>query len=489
MQLIRYIILSSVFLSLFYLIYLLIFRKENHFRTSRLYLMGSVILSLALPFNQARLELPGPVNQLPVPQLITTGSMTAEALSIEPANPSIDWSVIAVGLYGTITLLMVGRLFMQLFILADNYKKSDKITRNNKVILMNHRFKNHFSFFGWIFVTRNSVSEEELDQIIAHESIHASQYHTVDLIMMELLSAVMWFNPLVWMMKNTVQLVHEYLADEGALSTGIDKLRYQALLINQVMEERVICLSSSFNHSIIKKRMHMMSNYKITRSSKLKLLALIPLSLLFIPATALVNGMFPGSSPEGPIKAGLSLSLSDMSEIPSALQDTIKKTKIIKVITRENPGDTVITETVTVIVSGDTTKTVTVTTGNKTEKQLDGNTMIFISDDEDIEAHADSGMKRTVGVTIKHSDMPEDQNKQVFIITKSEDTSWETGDVPSNTLVIIDGVAHTEQNALSGIDTDSIESISVYKDKSSIRKYTDKDYEGVIIIVTKGGKE
>jgi len=108
--------------------------------------------------------------------------------------------------------------------------------------------------------------------------------------LIELLSAVMWFNPLVWMMKNSVQLVHEYLADEGVLNTGTDKLRYQALLINQIAEERLICLSSSFNHSLIKKRMIMMTKSKFNRGSKLKIFALIPLATILFIGVACING-------------------------------------------------------------------------------------------------------------------------------------------------------------------------------------------------------
>jgi gliding motility-associated protein GldM len=87
-----------------------------------------------------------------------------------------------------------------------------------------------------------------------------------------------------------MQLVHEYLADEGALSTGIDKLKYQALLINQVTEERLICLSSSFNHSLIKKRMIMMTKSKFNPGAKLKILALVPLATILFLGVACVNG-------------------------------------------------------------------------------------------------------------------------------------------------------------------------------------------------------
>jgi gliding motility-associated protein GldM len=95
-------------------------------------------------------------------------------------------------------------------------------------------------------------------------------------------------------MRREVQLVHEYLADEGALSTGIDRLGYQALLVNQVAEEKFILLSSSFNHSLIKKRMIMMTKSKFNQGTKLKILAIIPLSIILFLGIGCVNGQRSG---------------------------------------------------------------------------------------------------------------------------------------------------------------------------------------------------
>lgn len=119
-------------------------------------------------------------------------------------------------------------------------------------ILVNSVTENPFSFFGWIFIPGDCLKDEESGNIIIHEGIHASQYHSADNILVELTAALMWFNPIVWMMKRSVHLLHEYLADEGTLGRGIDRLRYQSLLLNQVAEGSLISLSSSFNNSLKK---------------------------------------------------------------------------------------------------------------------------------------------------------------------------------------------------------------------------------------------
>jgi hypothetical protein len=426
---------------------------------------------------------------------------------------ALKWTDLGLKVYFLVALILIGRIALQLFVLTFQYLKSDKIVRKDCTILLNHRFRNTFSFFRWIFVARNSASDEDLEQIIAHERIHASQYHSVDLIITELLTAVMWFNPLIWKMKNTVQLVHEYLADEGALNTGIDRLRYQALLINQVTEERLICLSSSFNHSLIKKRMKMITNNTLNRSSRLKILALLPLSVMMFLLMAIANGFFPERLQAGDSKKAsesVRTLISDPllllnSDIPG---DTMKKKTIVKIIRKENPGDTVVTETIEVIVAGDTTKTIKVIGHDGKAKIEHADNLIFISEDEDIE-HVKGGKQDSIKIVkvIRHSDkydvkhdekydvmhdekydVMHDGKKEVVIIREHKPEWTASDETPSNTLVIIDGVQHTEKNPMAGLDPDDILEMSVVKDKTKMKEYTDKEYDGVILITTKSGK-
>ena len=202
-------------------------------------------------------------------------------------------------LYEIIAILFIAFIVIQFIKILWLYSVSKKTHHDKGVILYNERIKSPFSFFRWIFIPEYISDIEEQESIIIHESIHASQYHSFDNLLIELMAALMWFNPLVWFMKKSLHLVHEYLADEGTLGTGVDRLRYQALLINQVTEERLICLSSSFNNSLIKKRMIMMTKSKTNCQKKLNVLTLLPLSAILFLMVALLNGLFPGE-----VKAG-----------------------------------------------------------------------------------------------------------------------------------------------------------------------------------------
>ncbi len=296
------------------------------------------------------------------------------------------------------------------------------------------------------------IKKEDLEHIIIHERIHALQYHTLDLIVIELLTAVMWFNPLIWMMKNSIQLVHEYLADEGALNTGIDQHRYQALLINQITEDKLISLSSSFNHSLIKKRIKMMINKKFNRRSNLKIMALLPLAGFLFAAVALFNALVPReimAAPSKPLNVLIhDLNLSDRPEIPA---DTIVN-KTIRIVKNQEGTDTIITETYEVKMTGDA-----------------------ITEDPD----------STKDVLINTNVM----QKEKIVIQKSTSSDKPGNQELSNVLFIIDGVEHRENNAMLTVDPADIESIDVIKDKEMMKKYTDKDYEGVIIMKTKANKK
>jgi|WetSurSiteA1Bulk_404760.scaffolds.fasta_scaffold00151_6 hypothetical protein len=493
MAVIQYILIATVCLSIFYLVYRLLYRNEANFRHLRIFLMGSVVVSLLVPLNRFTVDIVKKNQTVITLQELDNPPGMAERASVAQTRPVINWQDMISKLYFTVTVLLLCRILLQLVILASQYVRSEKVRHKNCTLLLNHRFRNSFSFFNWIFITRDTTSQEDLDQIIAHERIHASQYHAVDLIVIELLTAVMWFNPLIWMMKNTVQLVHEYLADEGALNTGIDRLRYQVLLVNQVTEERLICLSSSFNHALIKKRMKMITNNKFNRKSRRRVLALLPLTVALFFAMAVVNGFFPERIQAGPSSVTSALSNTNEPErLPLSnliqAQDTIKKKTVIKVISKGDPQDTVITETIEVIVDDDTTRTVKMVGHTDGGEIMHGDKLIFISEDEDIE-HLNIGESDSVKVVkvYKHSSEPGGTDKNVIIIRNSKDVQWETSDkeIPSNTLVIVDGVEQKGKDPLAGLDPDQIVTVTVIKDKKSMKQYTDKDYEGVIVVTTK----
>ena len=296
---IRYILISSLCLSISYLGYLVFQRNQTQLHHLRYFLLISIVLSVLMPFSTFRISLDLSPNIRTTEEIYPEANNTiAQAYEPTISQPIVNpdnghnWSMksLLMTIYFLGLSILGLRLLTHLIKILYLFYHCEKIREGRITALLTDKIESPFTFFKWTFVPGNYLKSDESKEILAHERIHASQYHSIDLLLIELLSAVMWFNPFVWMMRNSLELVHEYLADEGVLSTGTDKLRYQALLINQVAEERLICLSSGFNHSLIKKRMIMMTKIKFNQHSKLRILALIPLAVVLFAGVACVNG-------------------------------------------------------------------------------------------------------------------------------------------------------------------------------------------------------
>ncbi|MGQ1909771.1 TonB family protein [Marinifilum sp. RC60d5] len=162
-------------------------------------------------------------------------------------------------------------------ILGKKYKQVDKF----KVIVLEKEIP-AFTFFGYIVISREEFTNESYRNILAHEKVHAQQKHWIDLLFVELMTIVFWFNPFVWLFQLAIKQTHELLADDGVISRGFNIGQYQAQLINQLMGAEVVGLANNFNYSINKKRMIMMSKDKSHGNRRYKLLLMVPAILLVI---------------------------------------------------------------------------------------------------------------------------------------------------------------------------------------------------------------
>ncbi|CAG5069579.1 hypothetical protein DYBT9623_02315 [Dyadobacter sp. CECT 9623] len=128
-------------------------------------------------------------------------------------------------------LFQVGGIFRLL-------SQSD-IERDQKLLFVrNKHIKSPYSFFRWIVINPENHSKEELQHIVAHETEHALQWHSIDLLAAELQRIVLWFNPFAWYHQKQVQANLEYLADRAVLEGGIGKKQYQYSLLTAAMQGR-----------------------------------------------------------------------------------------------------------------------------------------------------------------------------------------------------------------------------------------------------------
>jgi len=295
----NYLIFSSLSIPVFYMAYLLFFRKEQNLKTVRIFLLSSILFSLILPLNPVSISIPQikyekpilentehkseqsiqtPENKVQITQL-----QVKHNINTKDSAAAIPYKSIVSITYWIVCSIFLARLILSMSKILYFYFTNEKVKQQNFTIIFLDKRIIAFSFFNWIFVDKLNT-DNDLAQIIKHEKIHASQYHSIDLLISELLVATMWFNPFAWMFKKALQQVHEFLADEGVINSGYNKLEYQSLLVNQAAEERLVAVSSNFSYSLIKKRIMMMSKVKKNGGTGIKLLVLIPMvaALLFI---------------------------------------------------------------------------------------------------------------------------------------------------------------------------------------------------------------
>ncbi len=150
-----------------------------------------------------------------------------------------------------------------------------------------------FSWFGYVVVSRSDI-EENSQSIILHELSHIKQYHSLDLLVANITTIILWFNPTSWLVKRALQQVHEYCADEAVIQCGVNIKKYQLILIKKSVGSRLQSISNTLNHSNLKNRITMMLKKKSPKMAVAKCLYAIPLlfcviSLLSLPVVAQVT--------------------------------------------------------------------------------------------------------------------------------------------------------------------------------------------------------
>jgi hypothetical protein len=289
--------------------------------------MGSLFVSFILPLTGLRIDTIGS-SEPAGPEFVRESFRSSSRIVLNSDTGMLS------SIYLIVTVLFFTFISIHFIKILWLYSISEKKRSDYGTILSSKGIKSPFSFFNWIFIPDNISGSEERHSIIAHESVHVSQYHSADNLLFELVTAIMWFNPLVWTMKKNLHLIHEFLADAGTLDAGIDRLKYQAFLLNQVSEDKLISLPSGLNNSIIKKRMIMMTKSNSNNRSKFKVLSLIPFFAILLLSVGMINGFFPQE-----VKAGnhvtktLTIYQAETSRWQILQQDTAKTEIIRKKVT------------------------------------------------------------------------------------------------------------------------------------------------------------
>ena len=271
---IKIIVCSALFLAF----YKLILEEERMLRFNRFYLIGSLIFSFIVPL----LTFTNRVSALPVVEKVITDSMffseAGNAPEIVVSNENNYLLLILLTIYVTITTLLFLRFSINLKTIINKAWANDILSfRNCKLILLDQSERPH-SFLGYIFLNADDYLSGNIEQeILFHELAHVEQKHCMDVLFIEIVHILFWFNPFICLYRKALMLNHEFLADEAVIKEYTDIKAYQILLLDKVSKQNSSFITSQFNHSITKKRLLMMTKTKSIRNSFCKQMAVVPL--------------------------------------------------------------------------------------------------------------------------------------------------------------------------------------------------------------------
>ena len=502
-----YILKSSVCLVLFYLFFRLLLSKETFHRFNRMALLGVLFFSLLIPCIEVTTRHQVEVQQavLSIEQLLLMAELETTPANVGAVQETsaISWVQIVLLVYWAGILFLACRNIYSLICLFRlvHSGKHEKLEKGVTLVVHNQEIV-PFSWMKYIVISRKDL-EENGREILIHEMAHIHHRHSVDLLVADICIFFQWFNPGAWLLKQELQNIHEYEADETVINEGVNAKEYQLLLIKKAVGTRLYSMANSFNHSKLKKRITMMLKEKSNPWARLKYLYVLPLAAIAVTAFAR-----PEISEK--VEEISAVKVNDLAEIveKKSEENVVKepidttKNKVVVVGYRTEKKDSVLTsgkKKVAISVQGISGegKPLVIINVKDSEREV-----VYDLNPDRIESVSVIGPEKAIkiyGEKAKDGVMDiklysekkfaprkieiEGINKTRLDALNSGAKSWGAtfrsadGGKP---LVIIDGKEATGDDPLANISPDRIRSISVLKDKTALAAYGDKGKNGVI---------
>ncbi|MCL2436170.1 MAG: M56 family metallopeptidase [Lentimicrobiaceae bacterium] len=277
----RYLLIATISSIVFYAIYYFFLKKESFHRFNRFYLLGAFMVSLLVPF--IRFSVPGTASTANFSEFIAYIQLPEFTVFAQPNAPSL-WNI--TNIFLSIYLLGVFVFFIlfliKLFKISLLIIQSKKQRKDSYIFVEYDENMAPFSFFNYIFINQDTYNKEDNEHIILHEQIHVQQHHSWDLIFMELVGIVLWFNPVILLYKRSLQVIHEYLADHRVLQHGIEQGAYLNLLLRQLTLQNEWMLGHHFNYLLTKNRFKMLKKHHYSKWAIAKVLLVLPFVALLL---------------------------------------------------------------------------------------------------------------------------------------------------------------------------------------------------------------
>lgn len=272
-EFLQYDLKVAVLVAAFYMFYRLLLSRETYHRVNRAVLLGTAIASFILPLCVITLHKTVVVSG-------GSGLVTLDGLgTVEMAEPQTPfWQTVAVVVFFAGMAASLGFTLYNIFQVWRLISRSERHQQpDGTVVCVADREVSPFSWMHYIVLSPSDYEAQDAS-VLAHERGHISLHHSLDVVLVDTLTALQWFNPAMWMLRQDLRAIHEYEADAAVLSQGINMRQYQYLLIQKAVAACGYSVANGITHSTLKNRINMMlTNKKTNRASWLKLLAMLPI--------------------------------------------------------------------------------------------------------------------------------------------------------------------------------------------------------------------
>jgi len=486
----------------FFLAYTTLLKKETFFTPNRMFLLAGLFTSALMPllvYTKIVWVTPEPVIAMPMQHIDVNNLIATPPQVVVPEAFTINWFYVALAAYAA------GFLFFMVHFLTDLYKVS-RMLRNQKVIVKDGfkhidstSIQSPFSFFKYIVYNSASLYTQELNDIIAHEKVHSSQKHSLDVLISQLFCIVFWFNPFAWLYKKAISQNLEFIADAVATKHVADRKSYQKTLLKITVQPECIAITNHFYQSLIKKRIVMLNKQQSKKRNFYKYALIAPALIAFIVLFQ-VEVIAQEKEPVAKQNSVSTKSFKDLRVIMDVTKDAKdeelkNETAIFK---QEFDADVTFTN-IKRNSKGEITaiKVMVKEKGNQPnypvyEVTSTGSTPI---QPFTVDIHKDE----TTGKNVINFGQPKSVVKVSRHLTSAKDgdsiyygTAVITQDdkaLPAKALYIVDGIPReASSNSLGDVDPNTIEKIEVLKDEAKLVKlYGKRAKNGVILITTKRG--
>lgn len=274
-EILIYLLKSTALLSMFYLVYVLLLKKDTDFVANRRFLFGGIVAAAILPAITFTRKIWIDAVPYYTAAEITETSVT-ETSSIFNIWEFAGW------IYIIVTLIFLLRLTFQLISVVKLISAHPIQKNQDYYFIETSKDYTPFSFFWYIIYNPEAHSKKELDLILCHEKVHARQRHSIDILFANLTTALLWFNPLSWFYKKSIEQNLEFIADKETVEASGEKTAYQQTLVKITARNFPPALTNQFYQSLIKKRILMLNKNQKPKQQPWKMMLLFPLILAFM---------------------------------------------------------------------------------------------------------------------------------------------------------------------------------------------------------------